>query len=246
MNLVPSEPLAIAIVDAVRAGDVPALETLLSGNPALAASRILDTSKPGWTMSRTLLHIATDWPGHFPNTAATIRLLIAHGASVHESFSGPHSETPLHWAASNNDLVALDALLDAGADIEATGGLIGNGTALADAVAFGQWDAALRLVARGARTTLWQEAALGLMEQVEERFFGESHPGREEITNAFWCACHGGQLHAAEYLLSRGAELNWKGHDGLTPIQAADRSGAHYVSNWLRSQGAKPASALDG
>ena len=102
-------------------------------------------------MSRTLLHIATDWPGHFPNTAATIRLLIAHGANVHESFSGPHSETPLHWAASNNDLAALDALLDAGADIEASGGLIGNGTALADAVAFGQWDAARRLISRGAR-----------------------------------------------------------------------------------------------
>jgi len=32
----------------------------------------------------------------------------------------------------------LEVLLDAGADIEATGGVIGNGTPLADARAFGQ------------------------------------------------------------------------------------------------------------
>jgi hypothetical protein len=43
------------------------------------------------------------------------------------------------------------------------GAVIGGGAPLADAVAFGQWQAARRLVERGARTTLWQAAALGLM-----------------------------------------------------------------------------------
>ena len=80
------------------------------------------------------------------------RLLVASGADPAARFAGAHAETPLHWAASSDDVEALDALLDAGADIEARGAVIAGGTALADAVAFGQWGAARRLVARGART----------------------------------------------------------------------------------------------
>ena len=43
----------------------------------------------------------------------------------------------LHWAASSDDLAVLDALLDAGADIEAPGAVLGGGSALADACGFG-------------------------------------------------------------------------------------------------------------
>ncbi|MEZ5256304.1 MAG: hypothetical protein R2705_05285 [Ilumatobacteraceae bacterium] len=71
--------------------------------------------------------------------AQTIALLVAAGAGVDARFEGPHTETLLHWAASSDDVAALDALLDAGADIEADGGVIARGTPLFDAVAFGQW-----------------------------------------------------------------------------------------------------------
>lgn len=46
---------------------------------------------PGSTdrgMSRTLLHIATDWPGHYPNNAAVVGVLIEAGAEVNAQFSG--------------------------------------------------------------------------------------------------------------------------------------------------------------
>jgi hypothetical protein len=43
------------------------------------------------------------------------------------------------------------ALLDAGADIEAPGAVIAGGTPLTDAVAFGQWQAARRLVVEARR-----------------------------------------------------------------------------------------------
>jgi ankyrin repeat protein len=214
-----------AAVEAVHRGDVEALRALLLANPEWATARV--------DGQRTLLHVAADWPGHFPNAAATVVTLIEHSAEVNAPFIGRHQETALHWAASSDDVAVLDALLDHGADIEAAGGVIGGGTPLSDAVAFGQWKAARRLVERGARASLWEAAALGMMDRVREF----SEPTREELNNAFWCACHGGQREAAEYLLMRGADLRWVGHDGLTGIEAARRSGAEGVVEWLRGLG---------
>jgi ankyrin repeat protein len=223
-------------IAAIRTGDIDALSRLLEENRFLAQARV--------DGQRTLLHVATDWPGHFPNVKASVETLVTHGADVNAGFVGRHAERPLHWAASSDDVEALDALLDHGADIEAPGGVIGEGTPLADAVAFGQWRAARRLVARGAGTTLWQAAALGLSERVNEFFAGSSAPTTDAITNAFWCACHGGQLPTVQYLLDQGADLNWMGHDGLSPLDAASRSGAQDVAEWLIERGARSAQDL--
>jgi ankyrin repeat protein len=46
-----------------------------------------------------------------------------------------------------------------------------------------------------------------------------------------WCACHGGQRETAEYLLDQGADINWIGHDKLTPVDAAGRSDAHHLAD---------------
>ena len=219
------------IVQAIQTGELATVERLVSAHPA-----VVHVTVDG---QRSLLHVATDWPGHFPNVRETIALLVAHGADVNAKAVGlPHAESPLHWAASSDDVIALDALLDHGADIEATGAVIDGGTPLADAVAFATWRAAHRLVERGARTTMWQAAALGLMERVEEYWVTDQAPAVEVVTNAFWGACHGGQLMTAQYLLGCGAELNWAGHDHLTPLGAALRNGNPEVSAWLRSQGA--------
>ena len=212
---------------------------MLADNPGLVNARIGDESA-----SRTLLHAATDWPGHFPNNPATVALLLKSGADVNARFSGPHTETPLHWAASSDDVEVLDVLLDAGADLEADGAVIANGTPLADAVAFGQWQAARRLVERGAEANLWQAAALGLMDRVAGYFGDGRLPTADDITAAFWCACHGGQREAAAFLLEHEAEPNWIGFDGLTALDAALRSGAVEVVDWLRGLGAKSAEEL--
>ena len=224
---------AAAAVAAISTGDTKSLKRLLRQNSSLANTRVDDM--------RTLLHVATDWPGHFPNNIETIAALLASGADVNAAFAGRHSETPLHWAASSNDVGAIDVLLDHGANIEALGSVIGGDTPMSDAVAFGQWQAARRLVERGARTTLWQAAALGLMDRVDEYFKTVPPPTPDEITNAFWCACHGAQRAAAEYLLDRGADLNWVGYDKLSPLDAANRSSAAALMEWLRDRGAKSA-----
>ena len=169
----------------------------------------------------------------FPRVRETIEILVAHGAELNAAFHGRHSETPLHWAASSDDLVALDALLDLGADIESAGSVIGGGTPLSDAVAFGQWLVARRLVERGARTAIWQAAALGMTDRLRQYVNDDPKPPADEINNAFWNACHGGQLEAAQYLLGCGAAFDRVGHDGLKPIDAAARSGNKELVEWL-------------
>jgi uncharacterized protein len=241
VRLVPADdPLAVAASAAVQAGDLDALERLLSNEPWLATARIGD-----WDSYRTLLHAATDWPGHFPNGPAVVNRLVAAGADVnaHSRFSS-HSETPLHWAASSDDVAVLDALLDAGADIEATGAVLGGGTALADACGFGNWAAARRLVERGAQTRLSDAAALGLLDRVEAVFAETPLPDTDVITDSFWSACHGGQLRTAEYLLERGADINWIGWDDKTPLDLVDEDSQPELAGWLRSRGAKHAAEL--
>jgi uncharacterized protein len=64
------------------------------------------------------------------------------------------------------------------------------------------------------------------------------------VTTAFWCACHGGQRATAELLHARGADRDWVGYDGLTPLDAARRSGAEDVVEWLLQRGARSAGEL--
>lgn len=179
--------------------------------------------------------------GHNPNPGAIVRALAADGADPDVPAVGMwHRETPLHWAASSDDVPLIDALLDAtGADIERPGSSIDGGSPLSCAVGYGQWAAARRLVERGARTLLWHEAALGLMARITQRFATEPHPGSEELSGAFWNACHGGQLAVAEYLLTRGADLNWRAPwSGQTPLEIAERSGHSDIAAWLAGEGA--------
>ena len=229
LRLRPDSPLARRVTDAIRSGDAAALQQLLDEHPGLAHARVDDAR---CRQSRTLLHVVTDWPGNVPEAAAKISVLVAAGADVNARFTGPHSETPLHWAASSDDVEALDALLDAGADIEADGAVIGGGGPIADAVAFGQWNAARRLLDRGATTNLWQAAALGLLDRVEAEL-ARATTTQEDLDNALWCAAHGGQRETAELLLGRGADPTWVGHDDLTAAQAAERSGARELAAWL-------------
>ncbi len=243
MTIDTEDSLAVTVVEAIHTGDLATLKRLLHEHPALATARLGDDDPDG--MSRTLLHVATDWPGHFPNGAATVAVLVEAGADVNARFHGPHAETPLHWAASSNDVEVLDALLDLGADIEADGGVIGGGTPLADARAFGQWQAARRLVERGAQTALKDAATLGLMDRLEGYFAGDTAPSPDEISRAFWGACHGGQRGVADYLLERGADVNWlPPWEELTPLDAAQRSGAGTLVEWLRARGGRSASEL--
>ena len=234
------DPLAVAVVDAIHLGDVGSLRRLLHDHPDLGAARIGDASQ-----HRSLLHVVTDWPGHFPNGAEVVVVLTRAGADVNATFFGRHTETPLHWAASSDDVEVLDALLDLGADLEAEGGVVAGGTPLTDATAFAQWECARRLVERGAQVTAFDAAALGYLDVIKDFFPHYGDHDEDELGNAMWAACHGGHKAVAVYLLARGADVNWvPAWEQLTPLDAAARSQAKDVLKWLHSKGARTAAQL--
>ena len=118
MNIPTDDPRAV-VVSAIHVGDAERFRQLLGEHPGLAAARIVDANG----VARTLLHVVADWPGHFPNGAGMVAALVAAGADVNARVIHPdpnHSaETPLHWAASSDDVAVVDALLDGGADEDA-------------------------------------------------------------------------------------------------------------------------------
>jgi ankyrin repeat protein len=223
---IPSDDqVAVELLLAVRVGDVAAIQRLLRNDPALASARLVGKDGGGGTP----LHLVTDWPGYFPNGPEIVRLLIDAGADPNAlttsrgSQTGPGDETPLHYAASSDDVDVAEALIEAGADLETPDGSIG--TPLDNAVGYGCWHVARLLVTRGARVDkAWHAAALGMLGRLEALL--GSGPPAENVSQAFWHACTGGQRRAAEYLLSRGADLNWEpDYAHGTPLDAASGLG---------------------
>jgi ankyrin repeat protein len=223
---------AAAVVEAIHSGDVAAVERLLELHRGLASAR----GRGG----RTALHVVTDWPGYFPNGPAVAQLLLQAGADPDARTEGKRGETPLHWAASSDDLDVADVLIDGGADIEAADGSIG--TPLANAVGYGCWHVARRLVERGAPVAaLWQAAALGLNTRVRELMDADPAPDVAMVNQAFWHACHGGQRRVAEYLLASGADLNarpdYAGSSVIEAVTGLDTR-RELLVEWLRGQAA--------
>ena len=230
------DPLAIELTTALKQGDVERLSRLLAAEPDLA-SCVVRNEKGG---GRTPLHLFADWPGKIPNAFAIVEALKRHGADLNAAAVDTwHSETPLHWAASNDDVALIDALLDAGADLECGGSSIDGGPPLSSAVGYGQWAGARRLVARGAITQLWHEAALGMMEAIVRRVEAAPSLHGTDLSGPFWNACRGGQLAAAQYLFAHGADPNWPAPwSGQTPLDIAEQAGRNDVVAWLLENGA--------
>ena len=230
------EPMAVAVKTAIQTGEVEQLQSLLDQNQNLATTWVIQKEN---NVHRSLLHLATDWPGHFPRVEETIAALAQAGADVNATMQGPNPETPLHWAASSDDVAAIDALLDAGADLNSPGAVIAGGDPLQDAIGFQNWAAAQRLVERGAATKLGDEAALGLIDRMTARFQASPTPGIAEINYSFWNACWAGQLEAAQFLLDQRADVNWiPDWCEESPLDGAIKSENKLLVEWLEKHGA--------
>lgn len=85
MDIPANDPRALAVKNAIRKGEVQQLEQLLQQDPDLAVARLVDTKQ----VRRSLLHVVTDWPGHFPEGARTVALLVRYGADVNATVNHP-------------------------------------------------------------------------------------------------------------------------------------------------------------
>lgn len=223
---------AAAAAAAVRSGDVGALIDTLDAQPQLATGPV-----PGF-QGRTLLHIATDWPGYWPNGPEVVRVVIEHGGDPnHRGGDNSEGETPLHWAASSDDADVAAALIDGGAEIEAPDGSIG--TPLDNAIGYGCWNVARLLVERGARVDkLWHAAALGMAARLDELLAGGRD--RELVSQAFWHACAAGQRRTAERLVRAGADLGWSpdyAHGTALDAATGRSTQQENIIEWLQSLG---------
>lgn len=236
------DPLAARLAEAIHGGDLETLRLVLAERPELACAHMI--GRDGGR--RTPLHLTADWPGYFPAAPAAAALLLEAGADPNDDTGGDRPETPLHWAASTDDVDVAVVLIDGGAKLDTPGGSIG--TPLDNAIGYACWHVARLLVASGAAVDrLWHAAALGMLERLEQLV--EERPATaDEVSQAFWHACGAGQRRAAEYLLARGADLGWiPDYAEGTPLDAATGLGTRQenVIGWLREMGAPTATPGD-
>lgn len=232
------------LVTAIVAGDVDRVGALLGEDPSRATATL-----PG--NPRSMLHHATDWPGHRPGVADTIALLVAAGAdpdvAMPASEDGVVAETPLHWAASCDDVAAIDALLAGGATVDALGGIFGGCTPFEEAIIFDNDAAARRLLEAGATNYLPGAAALGRTDLIDSFFDGSDlrtdvgvlphwatfPPVQIVLDRAFQFACRAGHLDIARTLHGRGADPSSITPAGTSALDEASGNGHDHVVAWL-------------
>lgn len=141
---------------AIHHGDVDGLRRLLARDPFLAVdpvSSCFDNDSALGYLGVARFHGLTD----HGRTGEIAQLLLDAGGAP----DGPEqaAEPPLVTAASYDEVDMVRALIDAGADLEATGFAVPGGTALSHAVAFGNIEVVDLLAAADAKVHNIVEAA---------------------------------------------------------------------------------------
>ena len=184
-----------ALQCAARQGDIATLETLLN-KPGID----VDTLN---TIGKTPLHYAKD--------AATVQLLLAHGATVH-AFD-KNDRTPLYTAALAGRHAAVQALLKAGANAQ---------EALQRAAKGGYTRAFQALLNAGAdaQVALWHAARTN-DEITLQTFINAGNAVEEKEEQAPWPA----YAKAALELIRGKVNIHAKDKDGYTPLHTAAKAG---------------------
>jgi ankyrin repeat protein len=145
---------------ALIAGDLDALSLLLGQNESIArqvhtwgADCIIGPCQPISFLAQARFN---GFVKHIFSREMT-RMLLASGAPVNGD--AQDKETPLITAASYNEIGVARALIESGANLEATGYAVPGGTALAHAIEFGAVEIVDLLVAAGATIASFHEAA---------------------------------------------------------------------------------------
>ena len=227
---------AVNLPDAVRAGDIAAVRSVIKSgvdvNQPNAWGTPLDiaVSKGSDKIVQLLIDAGADIEGatlpgaggeHPLHLAAmrswganTARLLVSRGAQLDARDAA--GRTPLIIAVLADNFELADVLLDAGADLEAADGNFGE-SPLSWAACWGRLSAAKFLLSKGA--------------QINRK------TGREGNTPLHRAViCSKGHPEMIKYLVANGADVNATNNEGLTPIERAHNRKAKEL---LRSLGSK-------
>jgi ankyrin repeat protein len=247
--------------DAVVAGDLPELGSLLPRNPDLIHTRSAREHRA------TLLHyVAANGVEDFrqltpPNAVAIAKCLLEAGAEVDalaNTYGGGKAQTTMnllvsstHPAEARLQPALVETLLDYGA---ALNGLEDDGSPLMTALAFGYVEAAETLARRGAIVdNVIAAAALGLLDVVRSTLAGAgrvspslvnlywlrlSSDPKSHVDRAFVWACRFGRTAVVELLLEHGVDPAVTDDDGMTGLHWAAANGHLDVAELLTERGA--------
>ena len=212
-------------------GVTPLHEAAVNHNPAVAARLLEAGAAPNahGAGGATPLHVAA---AENPNPAVVAALLDA-GADVNARRAG--GRTPLHEAAAKGSAAVVDALLRAGADLDAWGREDPQGRRFVVALTFkigniwGGYEEPLRLA--GTRTPLHEAVAANADPAVTLALIqagADVHASADldrlfesAATPLHWAAAANANPAIIELLAAAGADLNAIAGSGRTPLHAA-------------------------
>lgn len=167
--------------------------------------------------------------------AKLVRYLLAMGADVRAR--DRWNFTPLHEAGSRE---VAEILINRGANLYAWSNT--GATPLQTAVYGARTDVARFLAARGAKTDIFLEAAMGRLARVRQLVRKKPRLVNKTETNG-WTPLHhaaaAGRHETVVFLLSAGAEVNARSNKGGTPLHAAVSRGKEKVVKLLVKKGAQ-------
>jgi ankyrin repeat protein len=229
--------LRTPLINAVRQGNVGAMETLLAAGADLAAAEQLGL---------TALQEASELDAPAQVVSNIVTRLIRAGAPL-ESRDAVR-RTPLHQAAYDGKPVVAALLLAAGARINAVGPDLR--TPLLLAVVRGSREVVELLLAKRADTE-WHDVfgctALHYAAQLKAKDFAtlllehgaEVNVGTTDGSTALMAAAQNGDLVMMKLLLERGADINATNQNGWSAFLIAAQAGQVEAARLLLERGAK-------
>jgi hypothetical protein len=231
--------------DILNRRDLSRLTRLLAEHPELATENMQhwadrQCGEPlGYILMLRFNHDRLGLPADLPGTGAIAKALIGAGAPVNGRPGD--KETPLITAASAGDADVVQALIEAGADLDAASapdsGGVPSGTALAHAAVFGMTRVLDVLVAAGARIdSLEMAAAAG-----DVTGWPLGRHTRQSRLRALVFAAQYQRLEVIDQLIAAGTPVNEPDAEwGRLPLHTAAGDGQAASVRRLLAHGADP------
>ena len=247
---------APAIIEALRAGDLETVSTLVADGADVNAPQGDGATALHWAAHRNDLDAATLlieagadvdaanglgatplWLAAINGSASMVERLLESGANPNVSLE--MGETPLMTAARSGSLETIARLLEHGADINAVEHEHGQ-TALMWAVAQQHADVARVLIENDAdlhaRTKVWYQLENTAGNTNTSGNFRMAHGGSTPLL----FAARNGDKETARMLVDAGADVNDAAASGTSALVIAAHSGHGQLGIYLLEQGADP------